>query len=199
VEPGESATRSRGIAVFRPRVRAEQEKGKGITAPRVDGRGAAAALRSSTAVAEAPGVPPLTAEQWFHLGCELEGTSPLEARQAYVHAIEGDPELADAHLNLGRLYHEAGELGKAEAHYRTAARCAPEDAICHFNLGVLLEDRGHPDDAVFAYRQAIARDAEAADAHHNLGLLLEARGRAADAMKHLMIARRLYAQQGGED
>jgi len=140
--------------------------------------------------------PRLSAEQWFHLGCELENTSPVEARQAYMQALEAAPDFADAHLNLGRLDHEAGELGRAEARYRDAVRCAPEDATCHFNLAVLLDDRGRPEDAILAYEQAIVRDPDAADAHYNLGLLLESRGRRSDAMRHLMIARRLYASAG---
>ena len=140
--------------------------------------------------------PRLSAEQWFHLGCELEGTSPVEARQAYMQALQADPGFADAHLNLGRLDHEAGELGRAEARYRDAVRCAPEDATCHFNLAVLLDDRGRPEDAILAYEQAIMRDPDAADAHYNLGLLLESRRRRSDAMRHLMIARRLYASAG---
>jgi tetratricopeptide (TPR) repeat protein len=136
-----------------------------------------------------------TAEQWFELGCELEDSSPLEARAAYVEAIAIDPRCADAHLNLGRLDHAIGELGKAEAHYQRAVQCDPEDATAHFNLGVLLEDRGRPDEAVQAYHQAVVRDPAMADAHYNLGLLLEARGRRDDALKHLMAARRLY--EGG--
>lgn len=143
--------------------------------------------------------PALTAEQWFHLGCELEADSPVEARRAYLQALDLDPALADAHLNLGRLEHEAGELGRAEAHYREAARRAPGDPTCHFNLGVLLEDRGRPDEAILAYRQAIQRDPDAADAHYNLGLLLESRGRRSEAMRHLMIARQLYDQASGAE
>lgn len=135
----------------------------------------------------------LSAEQWFRLGSELEAASPLEARQAYLQALELDPACADAHLNLGRLDHRAGALGAAEAHYRRAIQCTPEDATAHFNLGVLLEDRNCPQAAAEAYEQAIACDAELADAHYNLGLLLEKLGRRADAMRHLMAAHRLYA------
>ena len=135
---------------------------------------------------------PLTTEQWFHLAGELESSSPAEARQAYHHALELDPTFADAHLDLGRQYHEARELGKAEAHYREAVRFAPDDATAHFNLGVLLEDRGRREEAVHAHRQALARDPELADAHYNLGLLLEALARRSEAMAHLMTARRLY-------
>ena len=39
---------------------------------------------------------------------------------AYRRALELDPELADAHLNLGRLLHERGEAAEAERHYRRA-------------------------------------------------------------------------------
>jgi tetratricopeptide (TPR) repeat protein len=148
---------------------------------------------AAAAVADLVGAPALSSEQWFHLACELEDTSPLEARQAYIQAIALEPGLADAHLNLGRLEHEAGDLVSAEARYREAVRCAPEDATCHFNLAVLLEDLGRPDEAIRSYMQAIAHDPEAADAHYNVGLLLESRGRRPDAMRHLMTARRLYA------
>jgi tetratricopeptide (TPR) repeat protein len=139
-----------------------------------------------------------TAEHWFHIGCELESESTIEARQAYLQAIEMDPDLADAHLNLGRLEHEAGELGKAEAQYREAVRCAPDDPTSHFNLGVLLEDRGRPEEAALAYQRVIAADPDAADAHYNLGLLQETLGRRSDAMRHLMTARQLYAATGRE-
>ena len=139
-----------------------------------------------------PELPARSADQWFDLGCELEETSPLEARQAYVQAIAIEPDHADANLNLGRLDHEFGELGKAEAHYQRAVQSDPQDAVAHFNLGVLLEDRDRPEEAALAYHQAVVRDPEMADAHYNLGLLLESRGRRDDALKHLMAARRLY-------
>ena len=139
---------------------------------------------------------PLTAVQWFHLGCEIEATSPQEAVQAYLQALEIDPDFADAHVNLGRHFHEARDLERAEAHYREAIRCAPGDATSHFNLGVLLEDLGRNADALAAYERAIARDDELADAHYNLGLLSETMGRRAQAMRHLMLARRLYEDAG---
>ena len=153
---------------------------------------------SDVSAANMGGAHSLSAEQWFHLGCELETESPVEARHAYLQAVEVDPDFGDAHLNLGRIFHEEGELGKAEAHYRDAVRCAPEDATCHFNLAVLYEDRGRPDEAILAYERAIVCDPNAADCHYNLGLLLEEKGRRSDAMKHLMIARQLYAQSHPE-
>ena len=135
--------------------------------------------------------PTVSPEQWFHIGCELEEASPVEARHAYLLALDGDPDYADAHINLGRLHHEDRELVDAERHYREAIRCAPDEFIGHFNLAVLLEDRGGMDEAARAYRRALELDPESADAHYNLGLLLESRGLRDDAMRHYMNARRL--------
>ena len=135
-----------------------------------------------------------SAEHWFQVGSEMESASPLEARQAYLKALDADPNYADALLNLGRLEHRAGDLAAAEARYRRAIQCDPGDATSHFNLGVLLEDRNCPQAAAEAYEQAIALDPDLADAHYNLGLLLERLGQRADALRHLMAAHRLYAR-----
>ena len=144
--------------------------------------------------APAPVPPPderLSAEDWYELGCELEESSPEEARDAYERALDLDPDLADAHVNLGRHLHLAGERGRAEPHYREAVRLDPDDPTPHYNLGVLLDECARKDEAILAYRQAILRDPDFADAHCNLGLLLESLGRRQEAMRHLMAARRL--------
>jgi tetratricopeptide (TPR) repeat protein len=159
--------------------------------------GAEAASVGALAADPEPEPAALTAEQWFHIACELDSVSPLEAQHAYLQALRANPEYADAHVNLGRLLHETGELGRAEAYYRKAAEHAPDDPTVYYNLAVLLEDRGRPDEAILAYRRAIDLDAEAADAHYNLGLLLDSLGRRSEAMRHLMTARRLYARTGG--
>jgi Flp pilus assembly protein TadD len=133
----------------------------------------------------------LTAEEWYEAARELEGASPEQAREAYERALERDPGMTDAHVNLGRQYHVAGERGRAEFHYREAVRLDPDDPTPHYNLGVLLEESGHREEAVHAYRQAILRDPDFADAHCNLGLLLEALGRRQEAVRHLMAAHHL--------
>jgi DNA-binding transcriptional MerR regulator len=130
-----------------------------------------------------------TADQWYETGCDLEESSPEEARDAYERALALDPGMAGAHVNLGRQLHLAGEPGRAEPHYREAARLDPDDPTPHFNLGVLLEEGKRRDEAVHAYRQAILRDPDFADAHCNLALLLEALGRKQEALRHFMAAR----------
>ena len=133
----------------------------------------------------------LSAEEWYEIGCELETSDPARARDAYEHALALDPLMADAHVNLGRVLHVAGERGRAEPHYRQAVKLDPDDPTPHFNLGVLFEEVGRKEEAVLAYRQAIVRDPDFADAHCNLGLLLESLGRRQEAFRHLMTARQL--------
>ncbi|HEY6364547.1 MAG TPA: tetratricopeptide repeat protein [Candidatus Binatia bacterium] len=134
----------------------------------------------------------LTAEQWFDLAVELEATSTKEAQRAYHMALELDPKMAAAHINLGRLYHDAKELQKAEAHYRAALEIDLEDPAPHFNLGVLMEDLKRPQEAMSAYREAIKLEPCFADAHYNLGLLFESMGRKAEAVAHFRTARKIY-------
>jgi DNA-binding transcriptional MerR regulator len=134
----------------------------------------------------------LTAYHWFTLGAELETTSSEEAQRAYLRALELDPTLSDAHVNLGRLYHDAGRLEESEAHYREALQHSPREATPYFNLGVLLEDMKRPSEAVRCYEQALDRDPSFADAHYNLGLVLDSLGNKKDAFTHLRTARKLY-------
>jgi tetratricopeptide (TPR) repeat protein len=136
--------------------------------------------------------PNLNARYWFNLALEFEKTSSEEAQRAYIRALELDPTMSDAHLNLGKLYHDAGMLKKCEPHYRAAVKHAPNDAAPYFNLGVLLEDLKQPREAARCYQEALNRDPSFADAHYNLGLLFESLGNRKEAFNHLRTARKLY-------
>jgi len=109
----------------------------------------------------------------YEQGYALEATDPDAAAAAYRRALAGRPDLADAHNNLGRLVHEAGELAAAEGHYRLALCAAPEVALYWFNLGVVLEDQRRAAEAIACYEQALALDPALADAHFNIARLLE--------------------------
>jgi tetratricopeptide (TPR) repeat protein len=134
---------------------------------------------------------PLDAEAWYRWGADLEDAAPAEAQDAYRRALAHDPGHAGAHLNLGRLLHEAGEAHAAEYHYRCALGSPQHRALAAFNLGVALEDQGLPDEALLAYARAIEADRSLADAHYNASRLLERIGRKVDALRHLAEYRRL--------
>jgi len=144
-------------------------------------------------VREAAGGPDgaLSADDWFHLGCELEATSPAEAAGVYRRALVLDPRHQDALLNLGRLQHEARELREAEACYRRVLAISPGDPIAAYNLGVALEDRGGLAAAAEAYESALAADPGNADACYNLAGVYERLGRGAEAVRWLKEYRRL--------
>jgi tetratricopeptide (TPR) repeat protein len=132
-----------------------------------------------------------SADDWYGWGCELEATSPGQARAAYERALSLDPEHSDAHVNLGRLLHEEGLAVEAEAHYRRALEARPDDSTAAFNLGVAMEDLQRPAEAVAFYERAADLDSEHADAHFNAANLYEKLGDPAAALRHLKSYRRL--------
>jgi len=145
---------------------------------------------------EARAMPGLSADEWYDIGCDLEEPAPAEAREAYRRALELDPHHTDAHVNLGRLLHEAGEIEAAERHYRLALHTDPEDATAVFNLGVVLEDAHRLDEARAMYERALRLDAAYADACFNLATLCERAGDKTAALRYFAKYRKII---GGRD
>lgn len=128
---------------------------------------------------------PLTAEQWYDLGVDLEAASPEDARDAHLRALALDTRHTESRVNLGRLYQEAGQPAEAATEYRAVLRSEPRHATAAFNLGTALEDLGHRAEAIAAYRKALEADEAFADAHFNLSRLYEQAGKRAAALRHL--------------
>jgi tetratricopeptide (TPR) repeat protein len=132
-----------------------------------------------------------SATAWFDRGVSLENDDPDGAREAYQRAIDIDPEMSDAYVNLGRLLHDAGDLDEALRCYRRALESAPDDPVVHYNFALVLEDAGDMSAARMHYHEAVEIDPNFADAHFNLGRLLERIGRRSQALRHLLAYRRL--------
>jgi tetratricopeptide (TPR) repeat protein len=128
---------------------------------------------------------PLTADQWYDLGSDLETAAPDDARDAYARAVALDPRHASARVNLGRLLQDAGRPAEAAEQYRAALAVRPRHPTAAFNLGTALEDLGRRPEAIEAYRKALDADDDFADAHFNLARLYEQTGRRAAALRHL--------------
>ena len=133
----------------------------------------------------------MDAADWYELGCELHEPEPDAAREAYERALGLDPELADAHVNLGCVLHDAGKLADAEVHYRAALARRPDDAVAWFDLGVVLEDQERLADARGAYASSLGCDPACADAHYNLARMHDRLGDPAAALRHLRAYREL--------
>ena len=128
---------------------------------------------------------PSGAQEWFDRGVALEREDAEAALQAYERAIAADPALLDAHINLGRLLHEAGRLAKAERVYREAVKACGSAPVLLYNLGVLLDDVDRKAEALAAYEAALRGDPGLADCHYNLGLLYEKLGKPKEAIRHM--------------
>ena len=129
---------------------------------------------------------------WFERALQSERTNDRAgACDAYRKAIELDPELADAYVNLGRLIHEDGDPIEAARLYHLAIEHAPDDPVAHYDLAIALEDQELQAAATSHYRQALRIDPDFADAHFNLARLLDRSGQRTEAMRHLLTYRRL--------
>jgi len=125
------------------------------------------------------------AQEWFDKGMALERTDADAARQAYGHAINANPAFLDAHINLGRLLHEARRFADAEHVYREAVKTCGSDPVLLYNLGVLLDDMDRTSEAMDSYVAALRGDPGLADCHYNLALLYEKLGKAKEAIRHM--------------
>lgn len=152
-------------------------------------RGAASLQRAESKIVEPEA--PDAAEEWYERGVEIEDDDPGEAIQAYRKALEVNPDLADAHLNLGRLLHETGGAAAAEPCYRRALAVRPDDSIALFNLGVALQDLERPQEAIEVYEKALELDPKLADAHFNLAGIYEKLGRNKAVIRHLKYYKKL--------
>jgi tetratricopeptide (TPR) repeat protein len=128
---------------------------------------------------------------WFARGASLEASDPAAAEAAYRHAIELEPGLTNAYLNLGAMLCESGRAGDAVTLYGDALAHISNEPLIHFNRAIALEDQNRPEDALAAYGDALALDDAFADAHYNAGVLLERCGDAQGALRHFSAYRRL--------
>jgi tetratricopeptide (TPR) repeat protein len=142
--------------------------------------GALSVIERNSAAATASG-----AQVWFDRAEALERDDAQAAISAYERAIEADPSLLDAYVNLGRLLHEAGRLARAEQIYRAALKVRGSDALLLYNLGVLLDDMNRGREAMEAYQAALRDDPGLADGHYNLALLYEKLGKPQEAIRHM--------------
>ncbi len=127
----------------------------------------------------------------FERALELEDEDPMAACTCYGRAVELDPDLVDAYVNLGRIAHEAGQLNEAVRLYRLALERTPDDAVIYFNLALAVEDKGSDETAARHYEKALEIAPDFADAHYNLAQLCEKLERPQAAIRHYAEYKRL--------
>ena len=136
-------------------------------------------------------IDPGAAEEHFDRACALEEVDGEAAVEAYRRALELDPKLVEARLNLGLLLHDQGHLVEAQREVSAALELDPRNPTAVFNLAVLLEDLGERDAALERYRELTELEPENADAWFNAHRLYEERGDRSSALHCLMRCREI--------
>lgn len=124
----------------------------------------------------------LSATNQMQMGIELERQGRLEESvAAHEKALQIDPQMAQAHVNLLELYGRLGQFEKAEEHYRAAIHIEPGSVESYYNYGVLLLSAQKYEQAESVFRKATEIDPFYAAAHNNIGYLLERQGKFVEA------------------
>jgi tetratricopeptide (TPR) repeat protein len=134
------------------------------------------------------------AEQYFLMGSLLDDGTPErteEAVKAYRRALDHDPDLVAALINLANIRYSHDELAEAQALYERAIALDPSYFEAHFNLGNIHHDHARYADAEASYRNALSLNSSYADAHFYLAVTLEKMGRSVDARAHWRTYERL--------
>jgi tetratricopeptide (TPR) repeat protein len=141
-----------------------------------------AVLMDATATA-----PQSSAEDVFQSASLMDDGDPQQFGQAlaaYRRALEIDPYLVPALINLANLHYSQDQLAEAHALYERAVALDPDVFEAHFNLGNIFHDLGRYEEAQKCYREALRLNPTFADAHFYLAVTLEKHGRSADARQH---------------
>jgi tetratricopeptide (TPR) repeat protein len=114
-------------------------------------------------------------------------------------AVEGSPNKARPHLNLGNAYKAQGRIDEAIKEYQIALKLDPDSFALHNNLGLAHAAQGRINEAINEYQIVLKLNPDSVKTHYNLGLAYLGRGRSDDAVKEFKIALKIkpdYAQAG---
>ncbi|MGE5179831.1 MAG: protein kinase domain-containing protein [Bacteroidota bacterium] len=104
------------------------------------------------------------------------------ARRAVERAIALEPDLAEAHAQMGWIQSTNDwDWRGAERSYARALELAPGNTLVLLKCGVLADNSGRLDEAIELYRRAIEHDPLSAGSNLGLGMALYAAGRHEEA------------------
>jgi tetratricopeptide (TPR) repeat protein len=130
--------------------------------------------------------PATLAEEYFLKGSALDVDESRHHAAAtwYRKALEMDPYLVPALINLANIHYGKDELAEAQALYERAIGLDRDFFEAHFNLGNIYHDLGHFKEAANCYRTALNLNSQYADAHFYLAITLEKIGLSPEAKPH---------------
>jgi hypothetical protein len=105
-----------------------------------------------------------------------------DAVKYFNKAIELNPNLEGAHVELGFIYYKKRMFDLEKKAYEEALRINPNNTDTLFYFATNLETRGLYEEAIAVFEKIIALDPEDADAYYELGLAYLAKRQKAKAM-----------------
>jgi tetratricopeptide (TPR) repeat protein len=135
-----------------------------------------------------------SAEQYFLEGSRADDGDPEHFEDAmfqYRRALELDPYMVPALINLANIHYARDEAIEAQALYERAIVLDADVFEAHFNLGNILHDLGRYTEALVCYRTALQLNSSYADAHFYMAVTLEKTGRSQEARPHWRAYQRL--------
>ncbi len=145
------------------------------------------AAAKTVAASNAPVRDRALAEEYFCAASALDegdDSTQDEAAAAYRKALELDPYLVAALINLANIHYSRDELAEAQALYERAIGLESDFFEAHFNLGNIYHDLARFPEAQACYREALRLNPFYADAHFYLAVTFEKMGLSPDARPH---------------
>lgn len=127
------------------------------------------------------------AEQCFLAASALDDgdeSTLEEAAAMYRKALECDPQLVAALINLANIHYTHDELVEAQALYERAIGLESDFFEAHFNLGNIHHDLGEYEEARACYDAALILNPYYADTHFYMAVTLEKMGLSQEARPH---------------
>ncbi len=137
------------------------------------------------------------AEQYFTAGSALDNGDEAtreQAATAYRRALELDPYLVAALINLANIHYSRDELVEAQALYERAIGLESDFFEAHFNLGNIYHDLGRFSEAQRCYEEALRLNPYYADTRFYLAVTLEKMGMSQEARPHWRAYQQLAPQ-----
>ena len=127
---------------------------------------------------------------WYQLGLATHDSAAL------AKAVTLDPDMAEAHNELGELLADGGDLAKAESEFREALRIEPDMPSAQSNLAHALAARGNLPEAAWYFERVIRRVPKDAEVRVNFAATLAGLNRPNDALREIQAALQLRPDFG---
>ena len=159
--------------VAKPAIQTTSDDLLGITSSNTSGNESApqAAEQATSPVASEPRE---SAAELYNRAVKAHLSGKLsEAIADYSSALRKDPNLANAHCNLGQIYNQQHHFDMAIAEFRKALALNPKDEHSYNGIGASLRGKKDYEGAIKNWQMAVSIKPDLATAHYNLGAVYE--------------------------